>query len=354
MHGRIGDVFDGYADVPFPDQDFFIIAGGDHFGALIFDEGDGVDGRQMMIVFLRDFSGGGIVSDDFVVGTPHHEKVVVVRIELYHVRHTAIGIRPQNLSGFRIPQTQIPIERRRKELCPIRVELHVPHGGIVSHVRPHQFLFDRGPDLARTIQPGAQEQMPRAGKEANAMNSRGMSREAVDAFFGDVAGVIVHVAGIDALDAGGGRDPRSASVVQLFRPVEGGGRFDGGGVFALQARREEMGHFAFDEAIEFFFFVVLVVFEEAALSISFGEVGSLGEDAGVEFDARFDGGDGFGGEFAFGGGGRGPDAVGDFVVGVVDEGAFGEGLVFLAGAPASGFGRLLICDDYGVFAFFAR
>jgi len=60
----------------------------------------------------------------------------------------------------------------------------------------------------------------------------------------------------------------------------------------------------------------------------------------VHLHPGFDGGDGFLRERPLGGGGRGPDAVGQVVVEGLDEGAFVLAVVFEAGSAGSGLGRI--------------
>ena len=45
----------------------------------------------MMIVLLCDFRSGGIVRHDPVVTVPDDKEIIVVWIELYYIRYSAIG-----------------------------------------------------------------------------------------------------------------------------------------------------------------------------------------------------------------------------------------------------------------------
>mmetsp|Transcript_6218 Transcript_6218/g.14075 ORF Transcript_6218/g.14075 Transcript_6218/m.14075 type:complete len:282 (+) Transcript_6218:47-892(+) len=152
MHRGIGNVLDGYTNVPFPDQHFFIITGGYHLGAIIFNECNGVDGCQMMIVLLGDFPRGGIVSDNFIIRTSHNKCVIIMGVKFHHIRNATIGIRSQHLATLCIPQPQVSIKRRRYELGPIVIKLHIPHGRTVSHIGPHALFLLHAPNLARPIQ----------------------------------------------------------------------------------------------------------------------------------------------------------------------------------------------------------
>mmetsp|Transcript_23881 Transcript_23881/g.42736 ORF Transcript_23881/g.42736 Transcript_23881/m.42736 type:complete len:254 (+) Transcript_23881:149-910(+) len=153
MHGGVRNVLDWYSNVPFPNQNLFIITRGYHLHAIVLDECDGVNGRQMMIILLRNFSRGGIISNNFIVGTPHDKDVIIVGVEFDNVRNAAVRIRSQNFTRFNIPQSQKSIERCRDEFCSVIIELHIPYRRTVPDIRSHTlFLFDR-PYLARPIQP---------------------------------------------------------------------------------------------------------------------------------------------------------------------------------------------------------
>jgi len=107
MHGRIGNVLDGNANIPFPNEYLLIVGAGDHDhgGTLFFrfDEGDGVDGCEMVIVFLVHESRGTIVGDDFVIGTAGDKVIIVFGIELQYVGNASICECLEYGTGFGIP-----------------------------------------------------------------------------------------------------------------------------------------------------------------------------------------------------------------------------------------------------------
>mmetsp|Transcript_36999 Transcript_36999/g.89197 ORF Transcript_36999/g.89197 Transcript_36999/m.89197 type:complete len:280 (-) Transcript_36999:480-1319(-) len=221
MHRGIGNVLDWHADVPLPDQYLLVVAGGDHFGTVVFDEGYGIHGRQMMIVLLGDFARGGIVGDDLIVRASHHEEIIVMGIEFDDVRNASIGERSQNLAALDIPQPQVPIERRRDEPRTVVIELHVPDRRAVPNIRPHALAPLHAPNLARPIEPRAQQQMSRSREQSDAMHAPLVPREPRDALLGNEARVIVRVERLGPPDAGGGGRPGPAAIIHLLVPVEG-------------------------------------------------------------------------------------------------------------------------------------
>ena len=66
-HGGLGDEFDGDGDVVFPSSEGVVVGGGDE-AAVFVDESDGVDGAEVVVVFLGHFAGAGVELDDFFVG----------------------------------------------------------------------------------------------------------------------------------------------------------------------------------------------------------------------------------------------------------------------------------------------
>ncbi len=74
VHVWLGDEFDGDGDVEFPGSQRFIVGGGDE-AAVFVDKGDGVDGLEVVVVFLGHFAGASVVLDDFLVGHAGEEFV---------------------------------------------------------------------------------------------------------------------------------------------------------------------------------------------------------------------------------------------------------------------------------------
>ena len=281
MHGGIANVLDGNANVPFPDQDFLVVAARYHFGAIVFDKKNGVDGPQVVIVLLRNFRRGGVVRDNLVVAAANDKEIVVVGIKLDHVRDFAVGKGLQHFSRGRVPQAQIAIKRGRHELAAVVVELHVADGRRVPRVRAHQFRrFGRaahGPHLALTVESGRQQQVTRDGRETDPVHAFGRRpRQAVHALFGHVAAVCCGATvGAHRPQTRRSRRPGLSLVVVFLRAVKlrrGGG----GTVVTADAGRQQVRHFAFHQAVLRRFFVVLVL-DNAPLSIAFLQIGAFRE-----------------------------------------------------------------------------
>jgi len=67
VHVRFCDEFDGDGDVEVPGAEGFVVRGGDE-AAVFVAEGDGVDGAEMVVVFLRHLPGDGVELYDLLVG----------------------------------------------------------------------------------------------------------------------------------------------------------------------------------------------------------------------------------------------------------------------------------------------
>ena len=66
VHVGLGDEFDGDGDVEFPGAEGLVVRGGDEAAVLV-NEGDGVDGLEVVVVFLRHLPGASVVLDYFFV-----------------------------------------------------------------------------------------------------------------------------------------------------------------------------------------------------------------------------------------------------------------------------------------------
>ena len=66
VHVGLGDELDGHGDVVLPRAEGLVVGGGDE-AAVGVDEGDGVDGAEVVVVFLRERAGAGVELDDFLV-----------------------------------------------------------------------------------------------------------------------------------------------------------------------------------------------------------------------------------------------------------------------------------------------
>ncbi len=67
IHVRFGDVFDGDRDVVVPGSEGFVVRGG-HEAAVFVNEGDGIDGCEMMVVFLDNITSTDVELYDLLVG----------------------------------------------------------------------------------------------------------------------------------------------------------------------------------------------------------------------------------------------------------------------------------------------
>ena len=105
VHRWIGNVLDGHTNIPFPNENLLIITTGHHFGSVIFNEYDGINGCQVVVVLLRDFRRRGVVGDNLVVTATHHKQVIVVRIKLDDVRYFLVCKCLKDFSAFCFPQT---------------------------------------------------------------------------------------------------------------------------------------------------------------------------------------------------------------------------------------------------------
>mmetsp|Transcript_1671 Transcript_1671/g.4465 ORF Transcript_1671/g.4465 Transcript_1671/m.4465 type:complete len:464 (-) Transcript_1671:86-1477(-) len=347
MHGGVRDVFDGHSNVPLPYEDLLVVRGGDHLGPSpppLVDKGDGVDGGQMMIVLLGDLSRRGIVRDDLVVGASDHEGIVVVGIELHHVRHPTIRVGSLDLSRLSIPQSDESIERARQEPRTVVVERDVPHGGGVTDVGAHHLLLGEGPHLALPLQSSAQNEMPRAGEQTDPIDALVVSRETSHALLGDVTPMMIHVPPLGRIRAGRRSDPRASPIIELLGPVKDRGGLDRRGFLPLHPGWEEMRHFPLHEPIELFglgqsprapFFPLL-----ASLPIPFGNVFPLGQLKRIQLDPLVHVGNLLLPMGPFLPRGWTPYAVAGLVVGSIDAFPFGRlplfarGAVPLASSPA--------------------
>lgn len=60
VHIRLRNILDDHRNIPIPRSNRLVVRGGDESPVLV-DKGDGVDGTEMLIVFLGDFSGSEVV-----------------------------------------------------------------------------------------------------------------------------------------------------------------------------------------------------------------------------------------------------------------------------------------------------
>mmetsp|Transcript_10132 Transcript_10132/g.24589 ORF Transcript_10132/g.24589 Transcript_10132/m.24589 type:complete len:204 (+) Transcript_10132:425-1036(+) len=197
MHSGVGDVLHWDSYVPFPDQYLLIVTRGNHFRVpiIFLNKRDGVDGCQVMIVFLRDVRGFAIVGYYFVVAGSHDEKVIILRIKFNTIRYLFVPKRLQYLSTFGIPEPQKPIERSGHKFAAVVIELNVSHACLVSFVGPQDLPFSRfsyGPYLALSVKAGAQQQVTGLWEKSYSLNTLVVSGVTMDTLLRDETFVIVH------------------------------------------------------------------------------------------------------------------------------------------------------------------
>ena len=244
---------------------------------MILHKGDGIDGSKMMIVLLRNLSRLAVIGNNFVVGTSHHERIVVVRVKLDNVGNTTIGVGAKNLAGFRIPKPNEPIERGRKEGRSIVAELHIPHGRRMPNIRSHHLLLSDRPNLALALQTSTQQQMTGAGEEPNPMYALVVTGKSARALLRHKALMILHIVGFGRIGTGGRDRPGPTAVVQLGLSMEDGAGLDGLRILSLHPRGKQMRHLPLDEAVELLRLVGLGILGVlSATAIPLGNVRTLG------------------------------------------------------------------------------
>lgn len=73
-HVGLGDELDGHGDAVLPGAQGLVVRGGDE-AAVFVDEGDGVDGCQVVVVFLDQLAGARVELHDLLVGHAGQELV---------------------------------------------------------------------------------------------------------------------------------------------------------------------------------------------------------------------------------------------------------------------------------------
>ena len=102
VHVWLCDEFDGDGDVEFPRAEGLVVGGGDE-AAVFVTEGDGVDGAEVVVVFLRHFPRVGGELDDFLVGHAGEEFGGVGRVEFEDVGDGARFEAGDAFAGFGVP-----------------------------------------------------------------------------------------------------------------------------------------------------------------------------------------------------------------------------------------------------------
>ena len=160
-HVGFGNVFDGDGDVEFPRAQGFVVGGGDEAAGLV-DEGDGVDGAEVVVVFLGELAGAGVVLDDFLVRHAGEEggRVVRVRVPRDTVRDLARREARVALARFCIPEFHVAVIRGGDELRSRGVEGDVVDGAGVAGIGAEELSLVEGvPDFDFAVCGGGEEKV---------------------------------------------------------------------------------------------------------------------------------------------------------------------------------------------------
>ena len=110
VHVGFGDEFDRHGDVVFPSAEGLVVGGGDE-AAVVVDEGDGVDGPEVVVVFLGHVAGAGVELDDLFVGHAGEEFVARGRgrVEADDVRDFARREARDAFAVFGVPELHLAV-----------------------------------------------------------------------------------------------------------------------------------------------------------------------------------------------------------------------------------------------------
>lgn len=128
-HVWFGDEFDGDGDTVFPGAEGFVVRGGDE-AAVVVDEGDGVDGCQVVVVFLDQFAGAGVKLHDLLVGHTGQEFVGVFGawVEADDVGGFACAEAAETFAVFGVPELDLAVVGGCEEGGAAGVEVGVCNG----------------------------------------------------------------------------------------------------------------------------------------------------------------------------------------------------------------------------------
>ena len=153
-------------NVPLPHPHGLVVTGGDKPPVPV-HEGDGVDSSQMTVVLLDDVSTSDVPADDLVGAGARHYQVlsVVIGVKLDTEGHLVVGEPPHHVSSLRVPHLDGPVVAGRQEPVARVVEIDIPDGQLVSHVRPDaSSLVVDLPQLHLVVDTAGEEEMGRGGE----------------------------------------------------------------------------------------------------------------------------------------------------------------------------------------------
>lgn len=139
-HVWFGDEFDGYGDAVFPGAEGFVVGGGDE-AAVVVDKGDGVDGCQVVVVFLDQFAGAGVELHDLLVGHTGQELVRVfgAGVEADDMGGLACAETSETFAVFGVPELDLAVVGGCEEGGAAGVEVGVRDGLGVAGEGAQQF-----------------------------------------------------------------------------------------------------------------------------------------------------------------------------------------------------------------------
>ena len=111
VHVRLRDELDRHGDAVLPRAQALVVRGGDE-AARVVDEGDGVDGTQVVVVLLRHLPRARVELHDLLVRHARQELVPVFggRVEGDAVRRLARGEARDALPLLRVPELHLTVE----------------------------------------------------------------------------------------------------------------------------------------------------------------------------------------------------------------------------------------------------
>lgn len=257
VHVGLGDELDGDGDVVLPGAEGLVVGGGDE-AAVVVDEGDGVDGAEVVVVFLRHFAGAGVELDDLLVGHAGEEFVGggLGWVEADDVGDFAGAEAGYAFPVFGVPEFHLSVVGGGEEGCAGGGEAGVGDGFCVSGEGAEEGagVVDV-PKFEVAVGGGGEEEVSRGGEEAQGGDGFGVGFPGVDLFLRDVvllgAGLFAQV-DVEVL-----RDVHvgAALIVEFGAAVEGDGFGGGGGVGVGGAGGGEGGHRGWDEGFFDVFFI---------------------------------------------------------------------------------------------------
>ena len=257
VHVRFCDELDGDGDIVFPRAEGLVVGGGDEATVLV-DESDGVDGAEVVVVFLGHFAGAGVELDDLLVGHTGEEFVGGGGggVEADDVRDFAGGEAGDAFAVFGVPEFHLAVVGGGEEGYAGGREGAVCDGfGVAGEGAEEGAGMVDVPEFEFCVGGGGEEEVAGGGEEAEGGNGFCVGFPGVDVFFGDVvflgAGVFAEV-DVEVL---GDVHVGAPLVVEFGVAVEFGGFGCGGGIGVVGACGGEGRHGGGNEGFFDVFFV---------------------------------------------------------------------------------------------------